>query len=558
MSGAILEEFHRARREAKKLSLALDALHPSAQVPEEDKKELMQYLSYRKRSAVTELIRQGDLDGIKAMEKLGWLEAQYMAGYRAQASELHEMEVWAWLCGTAGKAEEPRGPERSSAEELCGRIWKLTGKKLRLRLPGMAETLGTMKFLEGERVCYLAGDGFAVYYDREALLTAYLDSPDLVARSLLHLTLHNLYLHPVLGRGKEERLWNLACDIQTERLLDRWNIRGLIRDGADTRSYLLKENGILRRWRSAEELYEALRAKRPEEARLLRLEEAFRIDDHRLWRKYRKKEERLPEGREQKGAPSGGEGQSDSVQFVRKWNRLRKEMGLRTDSSHQKAGTAAGGAVQEVAVRRKKGYDYRRFLEEFMVCREEVELDLENFDYLPYWYSRTHYRGIVFLEPLEYRETHKLDEMVIAIDTSGSCSGRVVRQFLEETCRILTERGNFFHKMQVHIIQCDSMIQEHVVVRSRDEFLDYIDHVTVKGLGGTDFRPVFRLVDQMIEEKQILHLKGLLYFTDGDGVYPVEKPAYETAFIFLNSRYEKQEIPEWGLRLNLGLKLEDE
>ena len=87
MSGAILEEFHRARREAKKLSLALDALHPSAQVPEEDKKELMQYLSYRKRSAVTELIRQGDLDGIKAMEKLGWLEAQYMAGYRAQASE---------------------------------------------------------------------------------------------------------------------------------------------------------------------------------------------------------------------------------------------------------------------------------------------------------------------------------------------------------------------------------------------------------------------------------------------------------------------------------------
>ena len=188
----------------------MDALHPSAQVPEEDKKELMQYLSYRKRSAVTELIRQGDLDGIKAMEKLGWLEAQYMAGYRAQASELHEMEVWAWLCGTAGKAEEPRGPERSSAEELCGRIWKLTGKKLRLRLPGMAEALGTMKFLEGKRVCYLAGDGFAVYYDREALLTAYLDSPDLVARSLLHLTLHNLYLHPVLGRGKEERLWNLG------------------------------------------------------------------------------------------------------------------------------------------------------------------------------------------------------------------------------------------------------------------------------------------------------------------------------------------------------------
>ena len=566
MSGDILEEFQKARRESQKLSLALEALRPLSRMSGEDREKLLRYLGYRKRSAAMELIQRGDLEGIRAMDERGWLEEQYLADYRAEAGKRREAEIWAYFCGPSGKsrfgrrqyAENSAAPEENGAAALCDKIWRLTGKKLRIKLPGMAEALGSMKFQQGEQIHDLAGDGFTVYYERKALMAAYVASPDLVARALLHLTLHNLWLHPVLGQGKTERLWNLACDIQTELLLDRWAIRGLTREGGDYRRYLLKENGILCRWRTAEDLYEALREKCPAETGLVRLEEAFRSDDHQLWRKYRKTGREQPEEGGKEGASSGREGLAAGAQFIRKWSRLRKEIGFRPDGSHQKAGTAAGGTVQSVSLRRKKGYDYRRFLEEFMVCREEVELDLDSFDYLPYWYSRTHYQGIVFLEPLEYRETHKLDEMVIAIDTSGSCSGRVVRSFLEETCRILTERGNFFHKMQVHLIQCDSMIQEHVVIRSKDEFLDYIDHVTVKGLGGTDFRPVFRLVDQLIAEKQILNLKGLLYFTDGDGVYPAEKPAYETAFIFLNSQYEKQEIPEWGIRLNLGLRLEDE
>ena len=70
--------------------------------------------------------------------------------------------------------------------------------------------------------------------------------------------------------------------------------------------------------------------------------------------------------------------------------------------------------------------------------------------------------------------------------------------------------------MEVHLIQCDSMIQEHAVIRSEEEFLDYMEHVTVKGLGGTDFRPVFDLVDRLIREKgaerpgwtSVLHRRG--------------------------------------------------
>ena len=59
----------------------------------------------------------------------------------------------------------------------------------------------------------------------------------------------------------------------------------------------------------------------------------------------------------------------------------------------------------------------------------------------------------------------------------------------------------------------------------------------------------------MIGRGELRHLRGLLYFTDGDGIYPREKPAYETAFVFLNDQYKKQEVPPWAVTLNLNLKV---
>lgn len=160
------------------------------------------------------------------------------------------------------------------------------------------------------------------------------------------------------------------------------------------------------------------------------------------------------------------------------------------------------------------------------------------------------------IEPLETTEVNRLEEFVIAIDTSGSCSGAIVKRFLEETYGILSARENFFRKMKVHIIQCDSMIQDHQVITCEEDWKKYQEHVQIQGLGGTDFTPVFRLVDQMLEKKEIRKLKGLMYFTDGDGIFPKKKPSYETAFVFLNQALEKQKIPDWAIRLNLDMKLD--
>ncbi len=57
------------------------------------------------------------------------------------------------------------------------------------------------------------------------------------------------------------------------------------------------------------------------------------------------------------------------------------------------------------------------------------------------------------------------------------------------------------------------------------------------GEGGTDFRPAFAYVDQMLENHEFEELKGLLYFTDGYGIYPGKMPAYKTAFVFMQEDY---------------------
>lgn len=93
----------------------------------------------------------------------------------------------------------------------------------------------------------------------------------------------------------------------------------------------------------------------------------------------------------------------------------------------------------------------------------------------------------MLLEPLEYKEVRRLSDLVIDIDTSGSCSGEIVRRFLEETWSILNTEGQFFRKMNLHVIQCDCVIQEHEQITCEEEWKEYLDKVTVKGGGGYRF-----------------------------------------------------------------------
>ena len=132
-----------------------------------------------------------------------------------------------------------------------------------------------------------------------------------------------------------------------------------------------------------------------------------------------------------------------------------------------------------------------------------------------------------------------------------SCSGELVRRFLEETYSVLKENDSFFRKVNIHIIQCDEKVHTDVKVTSREELDEYMEHFQLYGEGGTDFRPAFAHVEELLRAGEFEDLKGLVYFTDGYGTYPEKMPAYRTAFVFLEEDYRDAEVPPWAIKLIL-------
>ncbi|MEM3420376.1 MAG: VWA-like domain-containing protein [Nitrososphaerota archaeon] len=113
-----------------------------------------------------------------------------------------------------------------------------------------------------------------------------------------------------------------------------------------------------------------------------------------------------------------------------------------------------------------------------------------------------------------------VNDIVIAVDTSGSISDKELNRFLSEIASILKDVS---HK--VSIITCDAEIKEvHT-----DVDLKKLPTIKITGGGGTDFRPVFRYLDAQKRKPKVL-----IYLTDGYGDFPERKPRYETIFAINN------------------------
>ena len=155
------------------------------------------------------------------------------------------------------------------------------------------------------------------------------------------------------------------------------------------------------------------------------------------------------------------------------------------------------------------------------------------------------------IEPLEYKETKKVREFVIAIDTSASCRGPIVQAFLQKTYSILKGTENFFHKINVHIIQCDNEIQSDTKITSDEDFEHFMKYGKLNGFGATDFRPVFEYIGKLQNQGEFENLKGLIYFTDGYGIYPERMPNYDVIFAFLDEDENRAPVPPWSMKVVL-------
>ena len=390
-------------------------------------------------------------------------------------------------------------------------------------------------------------DGRVLYYDPVSVLRTYRESKEKLTRIYLHLVLHCVFCHPFIGPDANRRLWDLACDIASESVICELDLPCTRSDDDGRRRDMLRkirrETGFL----TAEKIYSALRKGELGSVDTVEnLEQLFMSDEHSAWYS----DDVQPPAVQ---TVLSGEPQSeiDEMSTESEWKEIAGQIEMEIETFAKVRGKFASSLVQNLRAVNRERYDYTGFLRKFAAVNETVKVSDDEFDYIYYNYGLQHYHKMPLIEPLEYREDSRIKDFVIAIDTSGSVAGEEVQTFLQKTYNILKSRESFHNRINVHIVQCDAQIQSDEVITSSEDFDRYLETMEIRGLGGTDFRPVFDYVDRLLKEGAFGDLKGLIYFTDGLGVYPPSKPAYKTAFVFVESGYNVPEVPVWAMKVVL-------
>lgn len=391
--------------------------------------------------------------------------------------------------------------------------------------------LSSLRFVPEKGEVVLATDGKLLYFSPEQLVTRYRWGRAYINHIYLHSLLHCLFCHIYKRNERIPELWNLACDMTTEYIIDGLYKKCVHLPQSSYRREWFQRLREEKRTITAEYMYRKMILMELNEAEILRLQQEFTFDDHRYWDEASKKR--------------------SSQEREKHWDDTRDRMQVEMETFSKEAADDVKSLEEQIAIENRKRYDYKDFLRKFSVLKEEMKVDMDSFDYIFYNYGMDLYGNMPLIEHLETKEEQKVEEFILVIDTSMSCKGELVQKFLEQTYTILNESESFARKINVHIIQCDDRIQEDVVITNREQMEQYKNNFTIRGQGGTDFRPVFTYVEELKMRKQFHKLRGLIYFTDGYGTFPARKPEYETAFVFMKEDYRDVDVPPWAIKLIL-------
>lgn len=581
-----------------------------------------------------------------------------------------------------GKREERRPTAQGSLNDLGNRILNQSRYELSLSMRHLARALDRLPYEMDFNTQRMGTEGERIHFHPEFIFQLFMESPQKLNRLYMHSLLHCLFRHMFKNEDKKEELWNMACDIHVEYVLDSLDVDLLKRPAGEYRENTFQRLEEKIKTLSAERIYQYLEETDLDYDAWERLEREFYKDDHVFWKVIDREDAPGEEGEgdgdgaplpmpedftpndsssqdsnpsedtsEQSGTSSEGDSQEEKNQeagkqepenrgaenqgaenqesenrgaenqksknqesqssgegkqgegnsgedsqgeakqedsqsgnssgkkqeerkkaenrkptgqekreereakkkrdeLAKEWEDISKRTEQEIEHSSKEKQEEQGSLAWFLRLEQKKYTDFRDFLRRLSVDREEMEVDLDSFDYGYYYYGLEQYGNMPLIEENEYREGRKLQELVIAIDTSHSTKGEMVKGFLEETAGILKQKDAFFQKVKVHILECDDELRKDICLENVEDLEQYSKNFAVKGGYGTDFRPVFRYVSDLQKRGELKNLKGLMYFTDGKGRYPKEAPPYVTAFVFPKGEdIDDDNVPFWAMKL---------
>ena len=425
-------------------------------------------------------------------------------------------------------------------EQVCGRIMQDSRNELYLSMRYLDLALSALQIQVNTELEGIGTDGRFLFVHPNILADLYEADRRQINRVYLHCVLHCLLRHlwkQNVPEPARDRLWRIACDMAVESILDWLRYRcvytGVSRLRMNWYEQLRQERKVL----TAEAIWYSLRKLRAagelSDFECNRLEQEFCVDDHSLWPDTSNKDMPDPQ-----------------IQMLQdKWQDLSEKTQTEMETIGKQQSEADESLREQVRAENRERYDYASFLRRFAVLREEMHTDPDTFDTIFYTYGLSLYGNMPLIEPQEFREVKRIEEFVIVIDVSLSTSGQLVRSFLEQTYAVLSENETWLKKVHIRIIQCDDKVRADQKITCQEELHSYMEHLTLTGGGGTDFRPAFAYVQELTERGELPDLRGMLYFTDGHGIYPRRRPAWTTAFIFMEEDYSDVQVPPWAIRL---------
>ena len=451
------------------------------------------------------------------------------------------------------------------ADQLSRQVISYARNTLFVHLRFMENALSRLVFVPYGGT--IATDMCRLYYNSQFILPDFQKNDKTLTHRYLHIILHCIFRHAYVGPAIRRPVWNLACDIAVEQMIQELHLKCIDDDYGNAQRGILQELQSQLKYMTAEKIYHYYITQNISDAQCEQLQEAFALDEHEVW---------YAPGNDSFGSQGNGDSDSqgdsnqkpdsDSSQSQNNenstavmtlaeaqevWKKLANQIQTDLETFQKQHGTDGGSLLQNLKAVNRERYDYAEFLRKFAVYGEIMKIDDDEFDYNFYTYGMNLYGNMPLIEPLETSEVRKIEEFVIVIDTSMSCKEGLVKRFLEETYDVLSQTENFFRRMRIHILQCDERVQSDVLIESQEALKEYMEHFTILGGGGTDFRPAFTYVEEQLAKKKFWRLRGLLYFTDGYGVFPVKMPPYETAFIFVQNHYRDVDVPAWAIKLIL-------
>jgi len=323
---------------------------------------------------------------------------------------------------------------------------------------------------------------------------------------LLHEIFHNVFLHPTeitLGqaKGKNQYLWTIALEIVTNAA-----VLDLISGNSDFAlpgepyspisdkkppegpSYFYDKLG---HEKTAEEIYQILEEKYPEVPACL-ISMAGNSDGNSSQNTSQSplSGDIIPDG-------DKSHAQEAIEKAIAVLENLQKEL-------TRKQGTMPSGLARLLKKLTTARVPWQRVLHNFLLTIKAGMDDLS--------WSRIdtkHSDEILLPGAVSY----DMEDIVVAIDTSGSISEKELIAFASEIAKLTV------YTDELLVITTDAKVHEKVKVKNAPELLRKLKF---KGGGGTDFNEVFQ---------QVKRCSAMVFFTDGYANYPDHSPKYPVLWI---------------------------